>query len=255
MNDFIYIYDGSFLNLLNVIEKLIKQKIKPYKIVSKEKYQEELFTQSFNITNSLEKEVIIKIINKLNKTFLKIIYNVFLSNDEQKEMIIYYTLLNGYKYGIKVLNYRKLNCIDKALKISLSVSRETHKMKGFLRFKQLDTNYYIAFMNPTNDIIIYLANYFKKRMPKEYFLIYDVKRNKLCIYNKKKITIILIKDIDKLKLNLNKEEEKIEQMWKTFFNTIAIKERKNSRCQMNFMPKKYWQYIIEMSENYEKNNC
>ena len=40
--------------------------------------------------------------------------------------------------------------------------------------------------------------------------------------------------------------------WQTFYNTIGIKERKNSRCQMNFMPKKYWPYIIEMSGENEK---
>jgi len=30
--------------------------------------------------------------------------------------------------------------------------------------------------------------------------------------------------------------DKYEQLWKTFFETIAIKERTNPKCQRNLMP-------------------
>lgn len=33
-----------------------------------------------------------------------------------------------------------------------------------------------------------------------------------------------------------------------FFKTIGINERKNKKVQINFMPKKYWEYIIEMED-------
>ena len=32
-----------------------------------------------------------------------------------------------------------------------------------------------------------------------------------------------------------------------FFKTISIKERKNPRCQMQFMPKKYWKNLLEVN--------
>ena len=41
-------------------------------------------------------------------------------------------------------------------------------------------------------------------------------------------------------------EEMFDDLWKTFYKTIGIKERKNERCRQNFMPKKYWQYITEV---------
>ena len=43
-------------------------------------------------------------------------------------------------------------------------------------------------------------------------------------------------------------------MWKTFYNTIGIEERKNNRCRMNFMPKKYWKYILEVGDINEESN-
>ena len=64
----------------------------------------------------------------------------------------------------------------------------------------------------------------------------------------------LKKDIIKLNLELSNDELFCENLWKEFFNTIGIKERKNLKCQMNFMPKKYWKNIIEMENNYERSN-
>ena len=47
---------------------------------------------------------------------------------------------------------------------------------------------------------------------------------------------------------LDIKTDEIEDLWKSFYNTIGIKERKNDRCRMNFMPKKYWKYILEVSD-------
>ena len=59
--------------------------------------------------------------------------------------------------------------------------------------------------------------------------------NYLCDEKEKKEMIFILK----------KNEQIYQNLWKMFFKTIAIKERKNARCQMQFMPKKYWQDLIE----------
>ena len=48
---------------------------------------------------------------------------------------------------------------------------------------------------------------------------------------------------------MDDDEELFQQeLWKSFFKTIGINERKNKKVQINFMPKKYWEYIIEMED-------
>ena len=49
--------------------------------------------------------------------------------------------------------------------------------------------------------------------------------------------------------NFSENERKYQELWTAFFKTIAIKERSNSRLQMQYMPKKYWQDLIEDVEN------
>ena len=57
-----------------------------------------------------------------------------------------------------------------------------------------------------------------------------------------------VEGIDCTDNNLSEEELDTEKLWKEFYKTIGIETRKNDRCRMNFMPKKYWKYIIEMSD-------
>ena len=44
---------------------------------------------------------------------------------------------------------------------------------------------------------------------------------------------------------MSEDEIYFQNLWKCFYNTISIKERKNPRLQMQYMPKKYWQDLIE----------
>ena len=41
------------------------------------------------------------------------------------------------------------------------------------------------------------------------------------------------------------DEDKWQEMWKTYFKQIAIRERTNLKCQQNFMPKRFWKYLTE----------
>lgn len=235
----VFLYDRTFPNLLSLIKYLIDNKIKPDNICKEDYTNISLFDEPINL----------KIKNKyvsLNKEVLNIVYKVFLSNDLNKELIIYYFILNSYKYK-DILLRRNLKCVVKALDISKYVSRENHKFKGFTRFKDYGTFLY-ADINPTNNILPLLMNHFNKRLQNEYFIIKDVNRNLLGIYDKNKYYLV---DGNNYKVNISKENDNITDLWKVFFSSIAIKERTNLRNQMNLMPKKYWKYIIEMSDKYE----
>ena len=57
-----------------------------------------------------------------------------------------------------------------------------------------------------------------------------------------------IDEIEEIENNTdNSNEDEYEKMWKTFIKAVTIKERKNLRCQRNFMPKKYWKNLLEVN--------
>lgn len=235
----VFLYDGTFANLLNLIKYLIDNNIKPDNIYSKDYQSISLFDELIDL------KINTKYIH-LDKEILSIIYKVFLSVEVNKELIIYYFILNSFKYKDIILR-RNLKCVVRALNISKYVSRETHKFKGFTRFMDFN-NFLYAKINPTNNVLPLLLNYFSNRLKNEYFIIEDVNRNILAIYNKKRYYLV---DGNNYRVNIKKESDYITNLWQVFFKNISIKERTNLRNQMNLMPKKYWQYIIEMGDRYE----
>lgn len=248
----IFLYNYSFLSLLNLIKKLIQNKIVPNDIKNYD-YQANLFDNTINLKVPEDEKVINDIINHFGVNILNIMFKVFLSNEQYKELIIYYFWLYSIKYKNKVVYMRNLKVVNKALKISKYVGKEAHRLKGFLRFSELENNVLYAEMAPENNIIIFLSMHFKKRLKNEFWIIKDVKREILSVYNKKNYFFINENEYKLLTKNVSNEEKNIQNLWKTFYKNISINERKNTRCQMNFMPKKYWQYITEMRDDNEEN--
>ncbi len=240
----IYLYNGDYSSLLNLIIELLKQKINPDNIKNCD-YEPNLLEQIVNL--KLDNKNNLKILNKMPKIILKSIYYVYLSNNENKELLIFEFLKYAFKYKEDVFRYRNIDSINEVIKIIKYVGSEAHKLKGFLRFKQVK-NFYYAVIEPTNNVISILATHFKKRLSEELWIIYDKKRNIYALYDLKKVIYLKESEFKSLNLDLDENEKNIEELWKTFFKTISIKERKNLKCQMNFMPKKYWKNMLEMED-------
>lgn len=239
-----YIYDGIYSSLLSLIYTLIKSNTIPNNIKSEEEYQSNLFMEPIYL--KLEnKELVNKLKKEVSMLVLYTAYYVFLSNVDNKEMIIYGFIKNAIKYKNTIFYRRDIDVVSETLRISNQVKGEAHRMKGFLRFKKMN-NFYYATMEPTHNIIWIITRHFKERLKDECWIIKDSKRGIYAIYDTKKVTYLKENDVIKLNLDLSSEEALFEDLWKTFFKTVAIKERKNLKCQMNHAPKKYWKNMLEM---------
>lgn len=242
----VYIYDGGYLTLLNLIAELLKNNIRPVKI-KESSYSPSLFENVIELDIPSDKQILTKIQKSFGGYAANLMYYVFLSEEDNKEMILYYFFLNALKYQKNITLRRNLKCVNEVFRIFQYVTHEAHKLKGFLRFRELENKVLYAEMEPTNNVILILSNHFKKRLPNEYWIIRDVKRGILSIYDKKEV-IVLDENTLIIDANFSEEEKDFEDLWKVFYKTIGIKERKNDRCRRNFMPKKYWKYILEVQE-------
>ena len=243
----IYIYNSNFISMLNLIDFLILNKILPNNIKSNN-YIATLFDNLINLDIKYDENIINNMIKKVGNKVLRIMFDVYLSNDNNKELIIYYFYKNALKYGLKIINMYNLKCVSNSLNISKYVRNEAHKYKGFVRFKELKNNILYAEIEPVNNILFLISNHFKNRLKNEYWIIKDNKRNILSIYDKKNFYIVNGREFKLLTEEISTSETKYQDLWKSFYNTIGIKSRKNDRCRMNFMPKRYWKYLIEMSD-------
>lgn len=252
-SNYVYLYDNDFISLLNLIKILIKDRIIPTNI-KQTNYEPNLFEQTLKIEIPNNSQIVEEFSKTTTLNIINSTYKLYLSNYKDKELLIFYFLIYSFKYQSKIFCMRNINVISVALKTIKYVEHEIHKFKGFLRFKELKGNILYAEIAPENDILFFIAQHFAERLKNEYWIIEDKKRNVLAIYDKNKFYLSSTNDFYILEKELSETEEDVEELWKNFYKTIAIKERTNNRCRMNFMPKKYWKYIIEMSDEIEKGN-
>ena len=243
----VYLYNGDFLYLLSLIKYLCDFKIKPDNIKDNS-FSPSLFDNVINLNIVVDDNIVESFIESIGINNFKIIFYTFLSNDINKELIIYYFYLNTLKYKDNIIYMRNLKCVSESLKIAKYVKHEAHKYKGFVRFKELENNVLYAEIEPTNDVLYIISKHFELRLKNEYWIIKDMKRNKLSVYDKNNFFIISGDNFKLFNNNLSEEELDIEKLWKEFYKTIGIESRKNDKCRMNFMPKKYWKYILEVSD-------
>jgi probable DNA metabolism protein len=88
--------------------------------------------------------------------------------------------------------------------------------------------------------------HFSDRYKNENLIIFDEKRLKAGIYNKNEW---YLSKIDKRIYDKFKDEEEIyEKMWREYFNSISIDDRKNLKAQFQFVPYRYRKNITEFNK-------
>ncbi len=222
-----FIYNGSLESFLSAIEKAVLQE---NSTISKEPslFDENIKVHEENIENKIFDE----------KLYSDIVV-LYLSESEGFENLA----LNYAKCIIKEKKYNNISneWIRKVNEIKGRFFRELHKYKGFTRFYEIDENLLFAKVAPQNNIIIFLAEYFKKRL-RENFVIYDTKRKIAAFRN---CSDICLKKVGEIKIQIGQKEKEINTLWRRFFQEIAVKERKNYRLQRSFVPLRYRKHILE----------
>lgn len=239
------LYDGSFEGFLTIVFDCYSNKTLPQKIFDKNKYITNFLDKTVYVETDYEKSK--RIFNGIEKIIgydaLYNSYNAFLCDENNKEIYILKYLCNGFDLGPKINNMITISYVFKVINMRKRALFECHRLKGLLRFMEVGDNLFYASIHPDNNILEPLGHHFVSRLPKQNFIIHDKNRDICFLYNTQEYKIIDSKNLDIP--NISDNEKMYQDLWKMFFKTIAIKERTNSRCQMQFMPKKYWKDLIE----------
>ena len=237
----IYVYDGSFEGLLTVIFDSYKVMEDLEDIVKKDN-QIDFISDKINCVTDLEKADRVKksVIKNFSYSFYNNLLMVFSSCHEKKEIAIAKTIKKLYVKGFYYLESAD-DYVVLFRKILKRVSGEIHSYKGLLRFEELE-GFLFAKFQPENDILYYIFKHFKRRLVKEKFIIADIKRNRAVIYDGERAEFFDYKMSDNFRI-----EDNYVDLWRVFYDAIAIEERKNKKLRIQNMPKKYWENLPEIN--------
>lgn len=241
-----YIYDDTFLGLLTAIYHSFYARETPHNISTMDKYTPDLLVEEVQVLTDeyLAKKVENSIKDKISRKCLRNVYLLYLSNYEDKGLLIYNYLKLGFKIGEDVDDMLHLDLIRDVNLVTRRVTLEAHRFKGFVRFSYINERFLYASINPDNNILELISLHFQNRFPSEYWIIHDKNRNLASVYNKEgyEITEMTQAEYEKLK-NYNDE---YTDLWKAYFKAVTIEERKNLRLQSRMMPKRYWSELPEL---------
>lgn len=203
------------------------------------------------------------------------LYYAALSRDSEKGEAIFRTIVFGLAVSKRKNVTRNLNepCIQKVFELARRVGNESHRYRMFVRFHELeerettrmelqlqdrehlrrvcegipDDTIMFSEIEPENHVLPLLGEHFSDRFPMVNFMIYDKTHNTCLIHRAGKQWVILQDaNLDEERIHrYSRREQEFSHLWKGFVQSIAIEERRNPRCQMNFMPKKFWKHMTE----------
>lgn len=245
-----YIYDGTFEGLLTcVYHHYYTEKVTGISTI--EEYQHGFLNRSMDIeTDEIKADIVYGAIErKISSYDLRRIYRAFLSNDPEKEMKIIKYVIMGFKKGAAISMFHGDPIVFDVQSLEKKVSREKERMLQFVRFSVMKNNVLYAKIEPDHDVLELTVNHFCDRYRNDPFIIHDVKRRKALVAFQGEwyITHFEERDIPEL----SADEKEYSRLWKTYFDNISIKERKNRKCQRNFMPIKYRKYLTEINTAHE----
>jgi len=189
---------------------------------------------------------------KMTKKNSQLLYHAFLSGERGIEMKIlrFAKRLFNTDFNIET-DYGDADVLH-LRQTSQKVKKEAMRMLQFVRFQQTKDGLYFCGIEPLYDVLPLVTNYFRKRFADHQWLLYDLKRNYGAFYNKNTVEEVVLSSTEinrktgQVSQNILEEGDAVYQtLWKSYFENISIKERKNLRLQRQHMPRRFWKYLTE----------
>ena len=137
-------------------------------------------------------------------------------------------------------------------KIGKKVGSEAHRVVQFLRFQKAADGTFFAAVRPVYNVLPLTLSHLTDRFADQRWLVYDVGRAYGYYYDGK---VEEVRFAETLTPHLPQEklaagEELYQQLWQSYFKSIAIKERLNLRLHRQQLPARFWPYLTEKRHNH-----
>lgn len=218
-------------------------------ILGSENQNFELFTQYIPLEPDAEKAS--KVINNLRQicsdAVYKQLFQAACADAADKADAIYRYIQVALRMGPRVINHFTEPAVVRVMELSRAVGNAMHHYLGFLRFIEIPGGILLARYEPKPRLTELIMPHFADRFPTERFVIWDTVRNVAGIHvpGQTYIMLTLSENQAAVLKNYTEDNMQAEQMWKTFVQSISIKERENEKLQKNNLPLHFRTYMPE----------
>ena len=216
----------------------------------------ELFTTYVPLAADAEKAG--KVISTIRRICSDMVYEHLFkaacADASDKADAIYRYIQVALKMGNRVVNHFTNPAVVRIMELSRAVGNAEHHYLGFLRFIEIPGNILLARYAPKPRLTELIIPHFVERFPEERFVIWDTVRNEAGIHVPGQNYILLkLTDAQVAVLeSYTEDNRKAEQKWKSFVESISVKERENLKLQRNNIPLHFRTYMPEFKKKGEE---
>lgn len=213
--------------------------------------QYELFNEYIHVdADPLKAKSVMDAVNeKISTDFYRELAYAAMAYEPDVLDVIYHVMILGFAYGPNVLEMKQYADIMRFFEIRRRIGNESHSFREFVRFHEISKAMYVAHIEPKSRIVVALGNCFSDRMPSENWMIIDDIHRECIVHpcNEEFYYRKLDEEEYEKLLDTERENDEYTDLWRVFFDSIAIKERENYRCQRNFFPKWKRKHVVEFN--------
>lgn len=249
----VFHYDKTFEGLLTAVFDAYNRNVFPDKLLGVNELEPLFIDESFAvITDTTKSERVWKgLEKKVAAITLNILSYVWLSETPSCDELLFRYIRKTFDSKTSI----EMNFVDDDVlqirTIAQKVNREKHRLIEFVRFQKTADGMFFAPVAPDHNALPLTLEHFSDRFADQQWIIYDIKRDYGYHYDLNKTTEIRL-DSDTLfpegKVNedlLDSDEKLFQQMWKSYFTSMTIKERINPALHRKNLPRRFWKYLTE----------
>ena len=177
---------------------------------------------------------------KVTQEFLDLAAAVLCHRDPARHGLLYQILWRVREHGSRLLGRATDPQIHAARLLQKAVHRDCHKMKAFVRFRQLggSENDFVSWFEPQSDIVDRVAPFFQRRFTGMNWSILTPYRS-------------VAWDGRQLRFGQGARrgdapaEDANERLWRTYYRHIFNPARVNPKMMQQEMPRQYWKNLPE----------
>ncbi len=254
----VYVFDGTMDGLLSAVFDAFLLKEQPEHLLTGGDEVPLFSERIYKVTTDIEKaqRVWAGLEKKLPREALRLISTSHLSELPELWQPLFMYICKVFRLGRGVVRNFADPDVLAVTQIARRVMHEARRMKQFVRFQKAKDGTYLAVISPDHNVLPLIVNHFHDRFNDKPWLIYDAHRHYGYHYDGLSQPIrITFEDEASVSFSLtdgklsneilSSDDHLLQDLWRTYFRAICIRERLNPRKQLNDMPRRYWKYLTE----------
>lgn len=230
-------FEPGFESWRREARNLLKRRVPPEEVLwDTGEGEEDLFSGLASGVEELEKPLV-----RVPVAFFELAKTAACHRSDRQWPLLYQVLwrlaVEGERGLLQAYTDPAINELEKMAK---SIRRDIHKMRAFVRFREVEKEVFVAWFEPEHRILQANAPFFRKRFGG---MVWSILTPDGCLHwDRKSLT-----ETEGVSKEMMPKDDHLEEFWRTYYQSIFNPARLKVKAMQAEMPKKYWKNLPEAS--------